>query len=370
MVKPPRRRAGAMRAGVLAVLLLGPLLAGCMGTPPPAAPPTPLPPPPPGDEVILEAARAFRGHTAFNHVLAQVAGSCPPGTAPEGATCPRYRIPGTEGNNATARLLAESLAAMGLQVVWDNFTAAIDGRPVPAHNVGAQRSGSSGRTLYLGAHYDTRPCADKDPVGQNRTQPVLGANDGASGVAVLLHLLSLLQGRSLNLTLHVVFFDAEDAGDGGLGCGRATAWAQGSAHYAARLDDNEVGRALGMVLVDMPGDPALELRRERASAQAPHRALQDDLWAWAARLGHAQFRNETGPAILDDHTAFQRRGIRSVDVIHLDGGADPFPDSHHTTFDDLEHVSPASLEAVGETLLAAVLAWDRDEGQAAENPVK
>jgi hypothetical protein len=84
-------------------------------------------------------------------------------------------------------------------------------------------------------------------------------------------------------------------------------------------------------------------------------------------LGHRQFLDEPGAGVDDDHVPFQQRGIASVDVIHLcaqacPGGRNVFPESHHTAHDDLDHVSAASLEAVGETTLAAILAWDAEEG--------
>lgn len=370
-----------VRPALLALLLALPLLAGC-ASPPPAAPPEPEPPP--GAPVvpfadILAQARAFNGTHALRWVETQVlepaptAGfaPCPPSVPrTEGAvtdclaTRPHYRIPGTDGNNKTALDLLEGLQRANWTARLDNFTATFQGQPVPAHNVVAERAGSGNRTLYLGAHYDTRPCADKDRNPENRSKPVLGANDGASGAADLLVLAELLGHRAMNLTLRIVLFDAEDMGDGGHGCGAGTAWAQGSAHYAKALSAQEVARARGMVLLDMVGDPALELRREGYSASSPHRALQDELWGWAKGLGHGQFRDEASFRVTDDHVPFQERGIPAVDVIHLDGGPDFFPDTHHTAMDDLEHVSPASLEAAGETLLAAVLAWDAREGGA------
>lgn len=353
-----------MRPALALLALLLPALAGCTTPPPP-----PLADgPPPGDASILEAARAFEGQQAWNLAGAQLSKTCTP--VPRGipslcAPLWRYRVTGSADNNATADMLAQRLREAGLAVRFDNFTATFEGRELPARNVVGERPGSGNRTLYLGAHYDTRPCADKDPDPGRRSEPVLGANDGASGVAVLLHLAELLRGRALNFTLRFVLFDAEDMGDGGLGCGRGTPWAQGSAHYAAALGQAEVDAAFGMVLVDLVGDPQAEFRREGRSAAAPHRALQDDLWAWAKKLGHGQFLDAPAAGIIDDHVAFQQRGIRSVDIIHLDDdGRDLFPDTHHTTFDDLDHVSAATLEAVGETVLAAVLAWDAEAGGA------
>jgi Zn-dependent M28 family amino/carboxypeptidase len=300
-------------------------------------------------------ALAFDGARAMALAAAQL--DC--GDSP-GCVGVRYRIPGTPGNDEVAALLAGWMRGAGLAVRTDNFTATFDGAPLAAHNVVAERPGSGSGTLYLGAHYDSRPCADKDPDAAKRQLPVPAANDGASGVAVLAELAQLLQGRPMNLTLRFVFFDAEDMGDGGRGCGSGSAWAQGSEHYAGGLTDAEVAQARGMVLLDMVGDAELELRRESNSAYSPHRDLQDAVWGWAARLGHAQFRDELGGPVLDDHLPFQRRLIPSLDVIHLDGSADrdPFPATHHTTSDDLAHLRAASLEAVGQSLMAAVLAWD------------
>jgi hypothetical protein len=120
------------------------------------------------------------------------------------------------------------------------------------------------------------------------------------------------------------------------------------------------------VLLDLVGDKSMQLRREAFSAQEPHRALQDDLWAWGARLGASAFLDEPGPAIDDDHLAFQHRGVPSVDVIDLrDRPSNVFPDSHHTTHDDLSNLSPDSLAQVGRVSLAALLAWD---AQAAASP--
>lgn len=355
-----------MRAVLLGLMVV---LAGCAAPPPGERPPPPPPPaapptaPPPSQADLAAEARAFDGLAAWHLAAMQVAADgcspAPPGATPLCAWQPRHRTPGSEGSNATAERLAAALRDAGWAVRFEPFDATFEGRALPARNVVADRAGATEALLILGAHYDTRPCADKDPDPANRTRPVLGANDGASGVAVLLHLAQLLEGRAMNLSLRVVFFDAEDMGDAGLGCGRGTPWAQGSEHHAAAMPDEEVRRARGMVLLDMVGDAGLELRREGASAAPPHRALQDGLWSWAARLGHPQFLDASGPRITDDHLPFQQRGIAAVDVIHLDDdGRDVFPGSHHTTFDDLDRLSPASLEAVGETVLAALLDLD------------
>ncbi|MCA1813097.1 MAG: M28 family peptidase, partial [Halobacteriales archaeon] len=250
----------------------------------------------------------------------------------------------------------------GWRVGLDPFTAYREGKPFRAHNVVGFLACRTDRTVLLVAHYDSRPCADEDPDPSLRGQPVLGANDGGSGVAVLLELTHALQGRMLNLTLRFAFVDAEDMGDSGHGCGAGTAWAQGAAHDAENLTAEDVRAAKALILLDLVGDPQIRLPREGASALGANRAVQDAVWATGERLGHAAFRDEVGPSVDDDHLPYGRRGIPSVDVIDLRPGSNIFPPSHHTTFDDLAHTSPASLGVVGQTVLAQLLAWDAEAG--------
>jgi len=303
---------------------------------------------------MVAFARQFDGDRAFALARAQVEQPC--ATGAPGCVEPRYRVPGTEGNDATVAAIAGWMARLGWSLSWDNFTADMRGQPVPAHSLIAERPGRNATTLYVAAHYDTRPWTDEDPDPAKRDERVLGANDGASGVAVMVALAELLKDHSTNLTLRFAFWDAEDMGES------FTGWIQGSEHYAQRLSEPDVQRTFGYVLLDLVGDVNLTMRREGLSSVSPHRALQDDLWSWAAKLGHEQFVDAPGPTIIDDHQPFQKRHIRAVDVLHLDFDANVFPDSHHTTFDDLAHLSPGSLDAVGETTLAAVLAWDARVG--------
>jgi len=334
-----------MRAALLLLVLL---LAGC------AEPPRPPPDgaAPTAEQAALAQAGAFDGGRALAFVRAQV---CEPGGA-AGACSPHYRIPGTEGNNATARLIAAEMAHAGWDVTWDAFTAQREGQPVPAHNVLATKRGSGNGTLMVAAHYDSRPCADEDAV--NTSAPVLGANDGGSGVAVMLELAQLLGGRAMNHTLRFAFVDAEDMGDSGHGCGQGTAWAQGAEHDARNLSAAQVGDIRALLLLDLVGDPGLRLPREGLSAQGANRPVLDRVWALGHALGHAQFLDEAGPSIDDDHVPYIRRGVPSVDVIDLRQGSNVFPPSHHTTWDDMDHVSPSSLAAVGQAVLAALVAWD------------
>lgn len=331
-----------MRALLILALALTLAAAGCL-VPSPSPPAAELP----------ASARDFDAPRALEWVRLQVQG-------PAGE--PLYRVPGTDGNGRVAAMIREALSASGWSATLEAFTGTLDGEPVPMHNVVGERG--SGPLLILGAHYDTRPCADKDPDPTQRSMPVLGANDGASGVGALLEIARVLGNRSTNLTLRLVFFDGEDGGDGGRGCGQGTPWIQGSTYHAERMTDTDKARARGMILLDLVGDREAEFAREGHSSQGESRALQDRVWSAASALGHPQFRERAGPLITDDHVPFQQRGIPSVDIIHLDGGIDPFPETHHTTFDDLAHVSEQSLRAVGETALAVVLQLDEEAGAA------
>ena len=281
----------------------------------------------------------FDGEKAFDRVSEQV-------LYPNGSV--RYRVPGTPGNDEAARIVADGLAALDWNVSWQFFNATkYDcARIVPMHNVIAQRAGTSGKVVILGAHYDTRPIAESDANPENRTKPIPGAGDGGSGVGVLLELARAL--GPTNDTIRMVFFDGEDGGD--RPCGD---WLLGSRAYAENMTAQDVTRAKAMVLVDLVGDPDLVLPRERLSALGNGRPVQDRIYAIGGALGHAGvFTNDTAHsyAITDDHVPFRERGIPAVDLIHLVAAPQYFPEWHHTQHDDVAHVSAASLEVVGRTL--------------------
>ncbi len=325
------------RVRAWALLLVALLLAGCnlpgpapaaSSTPPVTSTPSPTPP------------GAFDGQRAYEDAAAQVLG-------PNGSV--RYRVPGTPGNDEAARIIADDLAALGWNVTWDRWNATYRCEPIEMHNVVAERAGTSGKVVILGAHYDTRPIAESDPDPANRTRPIPGANDGASGVAVLLELA-----RSLPPTpdtVRLVFFDAEDGGDMGDGC---TDWLLGSRHYAENMTLADRNRTKAMVLVDLVGDPHLRLPRELSTYVTAGRPVQDRIYSIAAGLGYAQFTNESRPgqtfSIEDDHQPFYQEQVPAVDLIHLVAEKTAFPEWHHTQHDDLSHVSAASLEAVGRVL--------------------
>jgi Zn-dependent M28 family amino/carboxypeptidase len=198
------------------------------------------------------------------------------------------------------------------------------------------KQGSQGDWLILGAHYDTRIYADRDPDPNKQKDPVMGANDGASGVAVLLELARVLPDE-LDKQIWLVFFDAEDNGHI-----PGWDWILGSRAFVENLDS----QPQAAIIVDMVGDADLELYYEQNSDEE----LSNQLWQQAKDLGYGEFFiPEVKYAMLDDHTPFLQAGIPAIDIIDFD-----YP-YWHTTSDTLDKVSAASLDAVGDTLLQWIL---------------
>jgi len=187
-----------------------------------------------------------------------------------------------------------------------------------------------GPIIILGAHYDTRPYADYDPVDKN--QPILGANDGASGVAVLLELARSLDEGKIQKEIWLVFFDAEDRG-------KLDGWpfSVGAEFFARELEETPEY----VVVIDMIGDTDQNIFFEHNSDPA----LQKQIWTVAARLGYQEyFIPKYKWRLVDDHLPFAKRGITAVDIIDFD-----YP-HWHTTQDTPDKVSPESLQRVGRVL--------------------
>jgi Zn-dependent M28 family amino/carboxypeptidase len=218
---------------------------------------------------------------------------------------------------------------------WQTSLHSATYRGVEIHNVIGTRGSPSATPIILGTHYDTRPYADRDPL--HPTAPVPGANDGASGVAVLLELARVLPADPEGPEIWLAFFDGEDSGNI-----NEWEWSAGATTFAGQMDV----RPRAVVIVDMVGDSDLRLVRERSSDAR----LTDEIWNVARDLSADAFVDEPGRAILDDHRPFLALGIPSVLIMDLE-----YP-YWHTTEDTLDKVSAQSLEQVGSVLEAWILA--------------
>ena len=263
-----------------------------------------------GVYLLIPRSSQFDGQRAYRDVVAQVAFG--------------PRVPDSQAHAGTIAYIQNQLHEAGWQAQIQNATW----QGFAIQNIIASRTNQAPQ-IILGAHYDSRMLADQDP-GPGRTKPVPGANDGASGVAVLLELARTLPNNSLPTWL--VFFDAED--DGGI-AGRQ--WIMGSQAFVAAL----TYRPRAAIILDMIGDANLNIYIEQNS----NTSLVSEIWGQAARLGfEQQFIPTIKYSMEDDHTPFLKAGIPAVDIIDFD-----YP-YWHTAADTPDKVSPKSLEIVGETL--------------------
>jgi Zn-dependent M28 family amino/carboxypeptidase len=244
------------------------------------------------------------------------------------------RIPGTPGQDQILQWLNEELS----QYKWKVELQVHEIKGKTITNLVASR-GEDDKYILLGAHYDTRIYADRDLDPELRSLPVPGANDGGSGVAVLLEIARILP-DDLATPVQIVFFDAED--NGGI---EDWDWILGSRAFVQQIDVPPEA----VIIVDMVGDADLKLYKEHNSDVD----LMEQIWEQARLLGYEEvFLPEYKFSVLDDHTAFIEAGIPAVDIIDLD-----YP-YWHTTADTADKVSVESLQIVGDTLLAWILSLE------------
>ncbi len=259
------------------------------------------------------------------------------------------RVPNTEGHRRTGDWILERLRATADSVEEQVFVHRTrDGDTLHLRNlVGRFLPEMTERVLYV-AHWDTRPRADRSANLAAQRLPVPGANDGASGVAVLLGVADALARNPPSFGVDLLFVDGEDFGDFGLGDDVLI----GSRYYAEHLDP-EARRPLFAVVWDMVGDRDLRILQEARSLEGAPEVVQR-VWSTAAKLGYAGvFRTTpTGLPITDDHVPLLEAGIRAIDVIDLEYG--PGNRYHHTLEDTVDKVSAESLQIVGDVAVALV----------------
>ncbi|MCP4571926.1 MAG: M28 family peptidase [bacterium] len=259
------------------------------------------------------------------------------------------RKPGSPGLEELRQLIESTAEEHGLACVRLCFTATdpLGGGEIQVCNMVVSAGPSGGERLWLGAHYDTRPVCDRDPDPARRSEPLVGANDGASGVAVLLHLMEILGRTPPSAGVDFIFFDGEDSGT----TGAPGTYCLGSQHLARTWQDMgsplAAGEPRGLILLDMVGEKDLRIPMERYSL-AWAAAWTRQVFDRAGQLGLHAFVPVPGQPVIDDHEPFLRAGIPAVDLIDFD-----FP-QWHTTADTPEVCAPESLDQVGRLLLSLI----------------
>ncbi|MDE6498789.1 MAG: M28 family peptidase [Muribaculaceae bacterium] len=289
---------------------------------------------------------AFSPDTAFALVAAQVE------MGP--------RTPGSPASERCAAWIGSRLRAAGADTVLlqRGTVRRFDGTELPACNILGRFAPDAPRRVLLLAHYDTRPWADMEPDHATRMQPIDGANDGASGVAVLLEIARCLGQHPAAVGVDLLLVDAEDSGYGELTAppgSRDTgdSWCLGTQMWTSSAPYAGTASPAYAILLDMVGGRGARFHREQFSDMTAPRVV-DRIWAEAAALGYADtFVNEPGGAVIDDHVYLRRAGIPAVDIIEsLNPATGSFPPTWHTTQDNIDNIDPATLGRVGRTVLS------------------
>ena len=245
------------------------------------------------------------------------------------------RVPGTPSHQETGVYLFTELKKYADEVVFQPFEFRGQDKTIQMKNILARFGEDSGGKILLAAHWDTRPFADRDSDSANRNTPILGANDGASGVAVLLEVARVLKSKPPPIQVIIVLFDGEDFGR------TVSTMFLGSTHFARNMGR---WKADFGILLDMVGDRTLTLPMERYSWNAA-RDLTEAIWRRAEELGLPAFQRRLGPAIMDDHLPLIQSGVPTIDIIDFD-----YP-HWHTVEDTPDKCSAESLEIVGRLVL-------------------
>ena len=255
------------------------------------------------------------------------------------------RNPGSIGHEQFANFLEKFLLTVSDKVIVQdfNYIEHITGEGRVGKNIIAQFNIESDERLLIGAHWDTRAVADEDPNLENQSIPILGANDGASGTAILMELANVFSVNNPPVGIDLVFFDAEDVGISG----QPTTYAMGSEYFSKNLPIEKPNSA---IIVDMVGDKYLKIPIERFSYQVNPEMVKE-IWNLADDLGLSAFEYRVGYEIYDDHVPlWENAQIPAIDIIDFDY-PNPFYNHWHTQNDTPENCSPQSLHQVGTLLL-------------------
>lgn len=264
------------------------------------------------------------------------------------------RVPGTKAHNRCADYLVETLRSYGADTVLQQKTTveAFNGDKLPINNIMARYNVSAPKRLLLVAHWDTRPWADAETDASKHSMPIPGANDGGSGVAVLLEIARNLELNAPSVGVDILFTDAEDYGNTG---GDDNSWCLGTQYWVENMPYTPATMPVLGILLDIVGGIDAKFYREYFSEYyAPQ--VNDIIWAEAASAGFGdKFPNERRGAVTDDHVYINQAGIPCIDIIECANPATgSFPPTWHTLDDDINSIDRNSLKAVGQVVMNTI----------------
>ena len=252
---------------------------------------------------------------------------------------PRY--PGSEGIELCRDYLVTNLKKYTNNVTLREFKAEVNKQQYTGKNIIAKFYPRMSRRILLAAHYDTRPWADKEENKEFWSKPIIGANDGASGVAVLLEIARIIaQKQPQQFGIDMVLFDMEDMGK----YNESESWCLGSRYFAKNYQGTPPEKS---IIVDMIGDKDLELKLEKFSYDnSPE--LVNEIWNIARENNYKEFKYQISQYIIDDHYPLIQKGFEAIVIIDFDYKY------WHTLEDTIDKCSPHSLGVVGNTLLQLI----------------
>lgn len=286
----------------------------------------------------------FNADSAYSYVAAQV------GFGP--------RVPGTPAHLACRDYLVAKLSEFqpDTLIVQEGKVTAFNGDVLPISNIMASYNKEARRRVLLIAHWDTRPWADMCTTSEKRKQPVPGANDGGSGIGVLLEIARNLGEKAPGAGVDILLVDAEDYGDASSFAGNEESWCLGTQYWIANQTfyTNRNMPVYG-ILLDMVGGTDARFHYENYSLENA-RTPTLRIWSEAARLGHGDiFVERIGGTVTDDHIFLTRSGIPTTDIIELNNAeTQSFPPTWHTLRDNMSNISRRTLQVVGETVLNVI----------------
>ena len=264
------------------------------------------------------------------------------------------RTMNSEAHELCGQWIVEKFQGYGMNVTEQRATlTGFDGTPLQSNNIIARYQPDKEQRIMICAHWDSRPWADNDPDEANHTKPVMAANDGASGVAVMLEIARLLQADTCQLPVGVDFvcFDAEDWGSHD----DNDSWALGAQYWSKQFrTQNSEFRIKYGILLDMVGGQGARFYQEGYSKYYANHVVKR-VWQAAAIAGFSSyFPQEDGGGITDDHVPVNEVAkIPCIDIINYypDCEESSFGPTWHTIHDDMEHLDRSTLKAVGQTLI-------------------
>jgi hypothetical protein len=270
------------------------------------------------------------------------------------------RVPNTKEHVACGDYLVAEMKRFGAEVQEQKMVlTAYDGTKLNARNIIASYGLDKKKRVLLFAHWDSRPYSDQDADPANHKKPLLGANDGASGVGLLMEIGRVLQNKAPEIGVDIIFFDAEDYGMPDFAeksLIEGNTWCLGSQYWAKNPHVPNYKAKFG-ILFDMVGAEGATFYKEDVSREYAA-DIVEKVWGTAGQLSYGKFFiGKNGGGVTDDHVPVNEiRRIPSIDILdyRMEAGHDGFFHSWHTQKDDMRNIGKETLKAVGQTVLEVI----------------